>query len=110
MFSCRQNAFLLSPDSRQERTTRSICSSVCFMITVFHKAKHKLPSCKDVLARVLTDQLHLANIWQELLKFVDRMSWDYIKHMPEPLERVYIIDFASSQERVQHGRSSCPVV
>lgn len=24
------------------------------MITVFHKAKHKLPSCKDVLARVLT--------------------------------------------------------
>src|SRR5690606_17897800 len=54
MFSCRQNAFLLSPDSRQERTTRSICSSVCFMITVFHKAKHKLPSCKDVLARVLT--------------------------------------------------------
>src|SRR5690606_34780841 len=56
MFSCRQNAFLLSPDSRQERTTRSICSSVCFMITVFHKAKHKLPSCKDVLARVLTVQ------------------------------------------------------
>src|SRR5690606_33826211 len=55
MFSCRQNAFLLSPDSRQERTTRSICSSVCFMITVFHKAKHKLPSCKDVLARVLTN-------------------------------------------------------
>src|SRR5690606_435144 len=57
MFSCRQNAFLLSPDSRQERTTCSICSSVCFMITVFHKAKHKLPSCKDVLARVLTKLL-----------------------------------------------------
>src|SRR5690606_23983999 len=57
MFSCRQNAFLLSPDSRQERTTCSICSSVCFMITVFHKAKHKLPSCKDVLARVLTKEL-----------------------------------------------------
>src|SRR5690606_24916119 len=59
MFSCRQNAFLLSPDSRQERTTCSICSSVCFMITVFHKAKHKLPSCKDVLARVLTLNLRL---------------------------------------------------
>src|SRR5690606_11668966 len=54
MFSCRQNAFLLSPDSRQERTTCSICSSVCFMITVFHKEIHKLPSCIDVLARVLT--------------------------------------------------------
>src|SRR5690606_3861978 len=62
MFSCRQNAFLLSPDSRQERTTCSICSSVCFMITVFHKAKHKLPSCKDVLARVLTNQINDCSI------------------------------------------------
>src|SRR5690606_10910855 len=87
MFSCRQNAFLLSPDSRQERTTRSICSSVCFMITVFHKAKHKLPSCKDVLARVLT----MSMVWWIPTEYWRISLKDYGGISQETIEQVEIL-------------------